>query len=163
MGKHDMLQLAGKQVRKREGEGKAMLQARPGQGKHTVPTRVNAPDKVLTIGPVSLTARQFLIVLIGSSIGYNLWHQLHMLSAYAPVGQVIRLCIALVPALLAIAFALAQIAGRPLEVWFFVLLRYCCQPRRAVWRSVRTWQAELSPDLEGEAGEAEKARLRESE
>jgi hypothetical protein len=123
---------------------------------------MNVPDRVLTIGPVSLTARQFLIVLIGSSIGYNLWHQLHMLSAYAPVGQVIRLCIALAPALLTLAFALAHIAGRPLEVWFFVLLRYWCQPRRSVWRSVRTQQAQLSPHLAGEAG-AEEARLRESE
>lgn len=120
---------------------------------------MNVPDKVLTMGSVSLTARQFLILLIGSSIGYNLWHQLHALSIYAPpVGLVLRVCLALVPALLALAFALAQIAGRPLEVWFFVLLRYCCQPKRVVWRSVRSelqHEAHLYPDLPGEveAGE----------
>src|SRR5947209_6424908 len=118
--------------------------------KHTVPTRMNVPDKVLTIGPLSLTARQLLILLIGSSLGYNLWHQLHMLSAYAFIGLALRLCLALVPALLALAFALAQLAGRPLEVWFFVLLRYGCQPKRYVWRSVRsgdTSEAHLYPDL----------------
>jgi hypothetical protein len=135
-----------------------MVQARP--SKHTVPTHLNVPDKVLTVGPVSLTARQFLILLIGSSIGYNLWHQLHLLSMYAPLGQVVRLCLALAPALLALAFALARIAGRPLDVWFLVLLRYWCQPRRFVWRSVRTQEAELYPDL---PGEAEAAGLRESE
>jgi len=128
---------------------------------------MNVPDKVLTMGSVSLTARQFLILLIGSSLGYNLWHQLHALSTYAQVGLVVRLCIALVPALLALAFALAQVAGRPLEVWFFVLLRYWCQPKRFVWRSVRSeWsgrlhEAHLYPNLPGEAG-AEVVRAEEA-
>lgn len=140
-----------------------MVQART--TKHTVPTHMNVPDKVLTMGSVSLTARQFLILLIGSSIGYNLWHQLHALSLYAPpLGLVLRVCIALVPALLALAFALAQVAGRPLEVWFFVLLRYCCQPKRVVWCSVRSelsegsgrlHEAHLDPDLADVPGEAE--------
>ncbi len=140
-----------------------MTQART--TKHTVPTHMNVPDKVLTMGSVSLTARQFLILLIGSSLGYNLWHQLHALSTYAPpVGLVVRLCIALVPALLALAFALAQVAGRPLEVWFFVLLRYWCQPKRFVWRSVRNGhlhEAHLYPNLPEEAG-AEEVRAEEA-
>ena len=130
--------------------------------KHTVPTHMNVPDKVLTMGSVSLTARQFLILLIGSSIGYNLWHQLHALSLYTPpLGLVLRVCLALVPALLALAFALTQVAGRPLEVWFFVLLRYCCQPKRSVWRSVRCELRELQhealqyPDFPGEVAAAE--------
>jgi hypothetical protein len=129
---------------------------------------MNVPDKVLTVGPVSLTARQFLILLIGSSISYNLWHQLHLFSLYAPpVGLVVRVCLALLPALLAMAFALAQIAGRPLEVWFFVLLRYWCQPKRLVWRSVRLYEAQLFPNLPGEVAEeeayAEEETKRESE
>jgi hypothetical protein len=129
--------------------------------KHTVPTHMNVPDKVLTMGSVSLTARQFLILLIGSSLGYNLWHQLQTLSLYAPVGQAVRLCIALAPALLALALALAQIAGRPLEVWFFVLLRYWYQPKRFVWRSVRSElhgrldEARQYPDLSDLPGAAE--------
>jgi hypothetical protein len=126
--------------------------------KHTVPTHMNVPDKVLTVGPVSLTARQFLILLIGSSLGYNLWHQLHALSLYAPVGLVLRVCLALLPALFALAFALAQIAGRPLEVWFFVLLRYWYQPKRSVWRSVRLYEAQLYPTLPEEATEEETKR-----
>lgn len=155
--------------RKKEQVGKAMSQARP--TKHTVPTHMNVPDNVLTVGSVSLTTRQFLILLIGSSVGYNLWHQLHGLSAYAaPLGLVLRVCLALVPALLALAFALAQVAGRPLEVWFFVLLRYWFQPKRCVWRSVRCSEClcedHLSPDLPeaatAEAASAEEAQ-RESE
>jgi hypothetical protein len=116
---------------------------------------MNVPDKVLTVGPVSLTARQFLILLIGSSLSYNLWHQLHALSLYAPVGLVLRVCLALLPALLTLAFALAQVADRPLEVWFFVLLRYWYQPKRSVWRSVRLHEAQLYPNLPGEAAEEE--------
>jgi hypothetical protein len=84
------------------------------------------------------------------------------LSGYAPLGQVVRLCLALAPALLALVFALARIASRPLDVWFVVLLRYWCQPRRFVWRSVRTQEAQLYPDLLGEM-EAGAAGRRESE
>jgi hypothetical protein len=133
--------------------------------KHTVPTHMNVPDKVLTMGSVSLSARQFLILLIGSSMGYNLWHQLHALSLYVPpLGVALRLCLALLPALLALVCALAQVAGRPLEVWCFVLLRYCWQPKRVVWRSVRCalregserlHEVQLEPDLADVPGEAE--------
>ena len=124
---------------------------------HTVPTHLNVPDTVLTIGSLSLTARQFLILLIGSSLSYNLWHQLHMLSLYAFVGTILRVCLALVPILLALVFALARIAGRSLEIWFVILLRYWVQSKRFVWRSVRLQPALLYPNLPGEAEVEEQA------
>ena len=113
--------------------------------KHTVPTHLKVPDTVLTIGSLSLTARQFLILLIGSSLGYNLWHQLHVFSVYAVVGTGLRVCLALVPALLALLFALVQVAGRPVEVWLFVLARYWTQSKRYVWRSVRRGHQQATP------------------
>ena len=124
-------------------------------GKHTVPTHLNVPDNVLTLGPLSLTARQFLLLLIGCSFGYNLWHQLSGLSLYGPIGLGGRICLAILPALVALAIALIQCAGRSLEIWFVVLLRYWVQPKRFVWRSVRLQPALLYTVLLGEEAEVE--------
>jgi hypothetical protein len=100
---------------------------------HKVPTHMNLPDKVV----FGLTARQLLLLLIGCSLGYNLWLHLDALDALALPGQVLRIALALVPAGLAIAMALISIADRPLEVWFLVLLRYWQRLRIYVWRSLR--------------------------
>ncbi len=119
---------------------------------HTVPTHMNVPDKVLTLGPLSLTARQFLLFLVGSSVSYNLWHKLLMLSAYGPSGQLLRLCLSLLPVVVALTLALVQHAGRPLEVWCIVLVHYWYSSRRYVWRTVRDVHEEETamPDEEEE-------------
>jgi len=100
-----------------------------------------------------LTARQLLLLLLGCSIGYNLWHQLGLLSVYAThsahgahgvfatyvlVGQLLRIIVALLPVGATLALAFIHLAGRPLEVWLFVLVRYWNRPKWYVWRSVRT-------------------------
>ncbi len=103
---------------------------------HKVPTHMNIPDRVV----FGLTARQLLILLIGCSAGYDLWLQLHVLASYAVLGVVVRAAIALLPAAASLALALLSVAGRPLEVWALVLLRYWQRPRTFVWRSVRISQ-----------------------
>jgi len=97
---------------------------------------MNIPDRVV----FGLTARQLLILLIGCSAGYNLWLQLHLLASYAVLGVVARAGFALLPAAASLALALLSVAGRPLEVWALVLLRYWQRPRTFVWRSVRISQ-----------------------
>jgi len=97
---------------------------------------MNIPDRVV----FGLTARQLLILLIGCSAGYDLWLQLHVLASYAVLGVVVRAAIALLPAAASLALALLSVAGRPLEVWALVLLRYWQRPRTFVWRSVRISQ-----------------------
>src|SRR6516162_11687349 len=84
------------------------------QATYKVPTHMNLPDKVV----FGLTARQLLLLLIGCSLGYNLWLHLGVLEALALPGQAIRLALALVPSALAAALALISVAARPLEVWF---------------------------------------------
>ena len=103
---------------------------------HKVPTHMRLPDKVV----FGLTTRQLLILLIGCSAGYDLWLQLHALGVSTVAGLVIRVSIAVLPAAAALALALVSVAGRPLEVWLLVLLRYWQQPRTYVWRSIRTEQ-----------------------
>ncbi len=132
------------------------------QRTYKLPTHLALPDKVV----FGLTARQLLLLLLGCSIGYNLWHQLGLLSlvhaahgangiqrvhnvhgahrahgviaTYALVGQVMRIVIALLPVGATLALAFVHLADRPLEVWLFVLVRYCNRPKWHVWRSVRT-------------------------
>jgi hypothetical protein len=94
---------------------------------------MNLPDKVV----FGLTARQLLLLLIGCSLGYNLWLHLGVLDTLALPGQLLRIALALVPAVCAAILALISIADRPLEVWFLVLVRYWQRPRIYVWRSLR--------------------------
>jgi PrgI family protein len=103
---------------------------------HKVPTHMSMPDKVV----FGLTARQLLILLIGCSASYDLWLQLHALNPYTAVGLIVRVGMAVLPAVAATALALISVAGRSLEVWSLVLFRYWQQPQTYVWRSVRTWQ-----------------------
>ncbi len=100
---------------------------------HKVPTHMNLPDKVV----FGLTARQLLLLLVGCSLGYNLWLHLGVLDTLALPGQVLRIALALVPAVCAATLALISVADRPLEVWFLVLVRYWQRPRIYVWRSLR--------------------------
>ncbi len=102
------------------------------QTTHTVPTHMSLPDKVV----FGLTARQLLLLLIGCSLGYNLWLHLSMLVAFALLGQVLRSGIALVPAGIAVALAFIAVADRPLEVWLLVLVRYWQRPQVYLWRSL---------------------------
>jgi hypothetical protein len=103
------------------------------QTTYKVPTHMNLPDKVV----FGLTARQLLLLLVGCSLGYNLWLHLGELEALALPGQLVRLALALVPAVCAATLALISVADRPLEVWFLVLVRYWQRPRIYVWRSLR--------------------------
>jgi hypothetical protein len=103
------------------------------QATYKVPTHMSLPDKVV----FGLTARQLLLLLIGCSLGYNLWLHLGALDALALPGQLVRTALALVPAVCAAALALISVADRPLEVWFLVLVRYWQRPRIYVWRSLR--------------------------
>ena len=100
---------------------------------HKVPTHMSLPDKVV----FGLTARQLLLLLIGCSLGYNLWLHLGALAAFALPGEVLRIAITLIPAGVAAALALISIADRPLEVWLLVLVRYWQRPRVYLWRSLR--------------------------
>ena len=103
------------------------------QATHKVPTHMSLPDKVV----FGLTARQLLLLLIGCSLGYNLWLHLGALEALALIGQVLRIGIALIPTAIAAILALISVADRPLEVWLLVLVRYWQRPQVYVWHSLR--------------------------
>ena len=104
---------------------------------HTVPTHLNLPDQVLSVWSFNLTARQLLLLLVGGGLSGDLWHLLARLGSVLVVGQGIRLILTLLPLLCTLILAWYQHAGRYLEVWCIVLVRYVLRPHRFVWRTVR--------------------------
>src|SRR5260370_37789864 len=102
-----------------------------------VAAHLNLRDQVLTLWSVSLTARQLLLVLVGAGIGGTLWQHLAVLGHHGILGQALRLLLALLPFLLALLIACYQYAGRYLEVWGVLLVRYRLRPTCYLWRSIR--------------------------
>jgi hypothetical protein len=114
---------------------------------HEVPTHLNVEDKVL----FGLTVRQFLYMLVGSSVTYTLWEQ------SAGLTDPARIAIGVVCVLITLAFALLRPADRPLEEWLAAALVYAASPRHSTWQPVEPevldwrpsaggWQ-ELAPSL----------------
>lgn len=103
---------------------------------HMVPTHLRTPETVLTFAGVSLSVRQFLLLLLGCALGYDLWLHLTVL-ALVPGGQVIRFVLALLPGAASGALAFVRLAGRDLLAWLLVLLQYQLRPHCLIWRSVR--------------------------
>src|SRR6266700_6437139 len=117
--------------------------------RHTVPTHLNLPDQVLTLWSFSLTARQLLLLLVGGGIGGTLWQHLAVLGHYAVAGEILRLLLSLPPFLLALFIAWYQHAGRYLEIWMVVLVRYRLRRKRYLWRSIRIYEQQLYPIIPG--------------
>ena len=113
--------------------------------KHIVPTHLNLPDQVLTLWSFSLSARQLLLLLVGAGLGGAVWQHLALLGHHALPGQALRLVVALVPFLLLAVLACYQYAGRYLEVWLLVLVRYHLRPKHYLWRSIRFCEPHLYP------------------
>ena len=110
-----------------------------------MPTHLNLPDQVLTLWSFSLTARQLLLFLVGAGLGGTLWQHLAVLGHSGVAGEVLRFVLALLPFLCALFVACYQYAGRYLEVWCVVLLRYRLRPTCYLWRSIRASEQHLSP------------------
>ena len=91
--------------------------------RHEIPTHLNVEDKAFA----GLTMRQLMTVAIGLALAYGA-------ASEPPLPVPVRLIAAgLVLAAVAL-LALWRPAGRPLEDWAFVLLRYWAIPRIAVWQ-----------------------------
>ena len=115
--------------------------------KHTVPTHLNLPDQVLTLWAFTLTARQLLLLLAAGGLAGDCWHELAVVDQVAVVGPSVRVLCTLIPLLVALVVASYRYAGRYLEVWCVVLVRYWVHPRCYVWRSMRTDEPSLVPLL----------------
>lgn len=95
---------------------------------HVVPTHLRTPELVVSVGGISLSAKQFLLLLIGAALSYDLW--LHLSRLW---GGIALLC-ALFPVSCAVFLAFLKIAGRELPTWVLVLVLYQMRTKRFVWR-----------------------------
>jgi hypothetical protein len=122
---------------------------------HEVPTHLNVEDKVL----LGLTVRQFLYLLVGSSVAYMLWEQ------SAGLSDIVRIVLCGLCVGITLAFALVRPADRPLEEWLAVALVYATSPRDTTWQPLEPeptrwrpadggWQ-ELVPSLSWAEDESE--------
>jgi len=102
--------------------------------RHEVPTHLNIEDKAFA----GLTMRQLMVAIIGLALAYAAISE-------APLPLPMRLGLGALVLLWTAAFTLWQPAGRSLEDWAFVLLRYVSVPRVVVWR-VRTPRLAESDD-----------------
>lgn len=126
---------------------------------HVVPTHLSMPETVFSIGGVSLSARQFLLLLLGAAIGYDLWLNLAVLTPL-PGGVVVRLLVASIPLLLASNLAFVRLSDRDLPGWLVIWLVYQRRPHVLVWCSVRFLEPSLVLDGVGteEAEESQDTR-----
>ena len=115
---------------------------------HVVPTHLTTPETVLSFGGLNLSARQFLLLLLGAALSYDGWKTLSVLLTF-PGGVFLAAAGALLPVLGACAFAFGRIAGRDLASWGLALLRYLFRPKRLVWHSVRFLEQDASWIEEG--------------
>ena len=113
---------------------------------HTIPTHLATADSVLSLGYLTLTSRQLLLLLVGGSFAVSLWTRTDVLSALIPpVGAALRLALLVLSGLLVLALTFGQVAGRQLDAWVVVVGVYLVRPRLYLWKSVR-WR----PHSEGE-------------
>lgn len=120
---------------------------------HVVPTHLKTPETVLSFGGLNLSARQFLLLLLGAGLSYDEWKILSALLTF-PGGVFLAAVGTLFPFLLACAFAFGRIAGRDLASWGLALLRYLFRPKRLVWHSVRFLEHDSQGTEEGEGPHA---------
>jgi len=117
---------------------------------HVVPTHLRTPETVLTFGGLSLSAGQFLLLLVGAALSYDLWKHLEALVAF-PGGVFLAAAVAFIPALVACAFAFGRIAGRDLTAWVLALFRYLTRPKRLIWHSARFQELETGESENADA------------
>ncbi len=97
--------------------------------RHKIPTGLAVEDRFIAYGALSLSFRQFLILLGGAAVGYGgVWQ------GQPDLPVTVRAGTALLPPLLALVVALARPGGRPLESWLFVLARFSYRSRVTLWR-----------------------------
>ena len=91
--------------------------------RHEIPTHLNVEDKAFA----GLTMRQLMTAAVGLGMAYGVASEL-------PLPIPVRLTAAVFVLIVVAVMAVWRPAGRPMEDWAFVLLRYWAVPRVAVWR-----------------------------
>ena len=89
------------------------------------------------LGPLSLTLRQAFLLTLFGSLTLDLWRGSTILATWGGIGLVVRLVLAALPAGVGLVWAFVSLAGRDLEDWGLILLRYLIQPKRYQWQCLQ--------------------------
>ena len=119
--------------------------------RHEVPTHLNVEDKAF----FGLSVRQTMNLTGGAAGTYGLWNQ------WPDMPLALRVTLAVLSLLLALAFTLVRVYGRGLDEWLFILLHYVTTPKACRWqtsclvqherRTAETAWEELNPAVSWEA------------
>jgi hypothetical protein len=90
---------------------------------HEIPTHLGVEDRAF----LGLTMRQLMTAAVSLALAYGAATEL-------PLPGPERLMAAGLGLMAGMLLTLWQPAGRPVDVWAFILLRYWATPRVAVWR-----------------------------
>ncbi len=107
--------------------------------RYQVPTHLNVPDHLalpLLGVTVQVTMRQGLILLVGGSLAFHLWQHLAGIAEGSQIGSFVRLLLVGSLLLITLGWTMCTVAGRPLEDWLVILLRYHRFPRIYVWQPI---------------------------
>jgi len=102
---------------------------------YRIPACLSTEDKLIVLGPLSLTLRQAFILTLFGCLTVDLWRGSAILLAWGGLGFIIRLLLAALPAGAGLVVAFVSVCGRYLEAWVLVVVRYLLQPKRYRWQS----------------------------
>lgn len=107
---------------------------------YRIPTCLSTEDKLIVLGPLSLTLRQAFILTLFGCLTVDLWRVSAIVPDWGGLGLIIRLLLAALPASAGLVLAFVSIWGRYLEVWALVLARYLIRPKRYRWQRLQDRQ-----------------------
>jgi hypothetical protein len=105
---------------------------------HTVPTHLATADTVLSLGSITLSSRQFLLLLVGSCVTAALWTRTAgIVVLLPPLGVILHWTLLLLLTTCVLALTFGQAQGRSLDSWIIVVAAYLARPHLYLWGSMR--------------------------
>jgi hypothetical protein len=101
---------------------------------YEMPTRLNMEDKLISLGPFSLTLRQGFVLVIGGCVAVNVWKWLDLPALDGTSGFILHVVVTCLPLLLALLVAFVSVTGRYPEAWALLLWRYWRSPKVYLWK-----------------------------
>jgi hypothetical protein len=112
---------------------------------YQIPTHLSVPDRLSLpmLGfTIQVTMRQGLVLLVGGSLAFRLWHQLEGWATLSTTIAVLRWLVVGLLLLFTGLWAFCTIGGQSLEDWLVVWLRYQRRPRVLLWRPLSSVYAQ---------------------
>lgn len=94
-------------------------------------------DVLVTFGPLRLTLRQCMVLVLGGCISMDVWRSLGSFVALGEAGVIIQWIIVSIPLLITLLITVLRVADRYTEHWVLVFYRYATTPSLYLWSPYR--------------------------